>query len=119
MIIYIYSIWREHVVEHKTQTLLYRARLLLEEGRGEAALEQLQCLKPENDAQQGDISYLTGWAYLQLQQWQDVIDALSPLLEEAGLEEQEASLADRERLAHYLLQLGIAAINLSHFDDAA
>lgn len=108
-------------MEQKTpiQTLLYRTRLLLEEGRSEAALTLLQGLETGDATQQKDIAYFTGWAYVQLQQWKKAIYALAPLSEEINKQEQLVNLADRERLAHYLLQLGVAAINLSHFDDAA
>ena len=63
-----------------TQTLLYRARLFLEEGQNDAALSVLTGIHTEDKTQQCDIAYLLGWSYVQLKQWDDAIQTLSPLL---------------------------------------
>ncbi len=97
--------------------MLYRSRLLLEEGRHDAALLVLETIRTENEKQQRDVAYLLGWCYIQHKQWEDAIRVLSPLLEHVE-EEQETSL-ERERLALYLLRLGEAAVNLAHYEDAS
>jgi tetratricopeptide (TPR) repeat protein len=104
------------------QMLLYRARLLLEEGQYEAVspiLERVQC---EDEKQHQELSYLKGWYYIQRKQWDAAIEALEPLLEQhvKDLEtgEQETP-AERERLVLYLLRLGIAAVNLCQYEDAS
>ncbi|MBV9229743.1 MAG: tetratricopeptide repeat protein [Chloroflexi bacterium] len=102
-----------------TQTLLYRARLLLEEGQNETALSVLKGIHSEDETQQRDVAYLLGWCYIQLKQWDDAICTLSPLLEQTlNPGEQETSL-ERERLSLYLLRLGVAAVNLAHYEDAS
>ncbi len=99
---------------------LYRARLRLEEGQYEAALSTLEALAPQDEMQQREVAYLLGWCYIQLKRWNDAIQALSPLLVKymQDVHEPETQL-ERERLAHYLLRLGIAAVNISQFEDAS
>lgn len=103
------------------QTFLFRARLQLEEGNTKTALQVLQELSTEDQQQQQEIHYLTGWAYVQLKCWEQAITMLAPILHKAEeeLKDEQAELTDREQLAHYLLQLGIAAINLEHYQDAS
>ena len=103
-----------------TQLVLYRTRLLLEEGQTEAALSILEAIRPENEKLHDDVSYLLGWCYIRRKQWEEAFAVLSPLLEAAqhGDGEQEA-LLDRERLALYLLYLGRVALYLAHFEDAS
>lgn len=98
------------------QKKLYKARLLLEEGRTEAALDELKTVQINDDQQ--DISYLTGWAYIQLGQWEQARQILTPLLEAAYENDEGRTLADREHLAYYLLKLGAVAIKLAHYEEA-
>src|SRR5690242_16779832 len=100
------------------QMLLYRARLLLEEGRSDEALAALETIRTENEKQQRDAAYLLGWCYIQRKQWKEAIDALTPLAE-IKPEGEVDTLLERERLALYLLHLGEAATNVSHYEDAA
>jgi tetratricopeptide (TPR) repeat protein len=110
------------------QMSLYRVRLLLEEGRTAAALSELEGLQPTNEQQKLDIAYLLGWCYIQSKQWSEavhelneVVGNLSPSLKEAQLTpltELDSPL-ERERLVLCLLHLGIAAVNLSHYEDAS
>lgn len=108
------------------QTLLLRARLQLEEEMTEEAFNLLRTLTTDDEQQQKELRYLTGWAYIQRQEWEQAITTLAPLLSEAEgnlqeeiLRNEHAQLSDRERLVHYLLQLGIAAINLEQYHDAS
>lgn len=112
---------------NKQPDLLFRARLQLEEGNTAAALEALKAFTSPNEQQQQEIQYLTGWAAVQLKDWEQAIIMLAPIVKKAEeelqkveekLQKEQAELTDREQLAHYLLQLGIAAINLEHYQDA-
>ncbi len=100
--------------------LLFRARLQLEEGNTQNALQILQEITSPDEQQQREIRYLTGWTDIQLKHWEDAITSLAPILQRAEeeLKNEQAELTDREQLAHYLLQLGVAAINLEHYQDA-
>lgn len=102
-----------------SQMLLYRARLLLEEGENEAAFSALQSVHTEDEKQQRDVSYLLGWYYIQLRQWDDAIRTLSPLIEQSTHTTNQETLLERERLTLHLLRLGLAAVNLAHYEDAA
>jgi tetratricopeptide (TPR) repeat protein len=101
------------------QKLLYRARLQLEEGQHEAALSVLRATLVEDEKQQREIDYLLGWCYIQQKQWEEAIGVLSPLLEKNGEVREKETLVEREQVALYLLHLGIAAVNLSHYEDAS
>ncbi|QBD79227.1 tetratricopeptide repeat protein [Ktedonosporobacter rubrisoli] len=101
------------------QMMLYRARLLLEEGQNEAALASLEQIHTQDEKQQRYVAYLLGWGYTQLKRWDDAIRVLSPLLEHVHDMDQQETLIERERVALYLLRLGIAAVNLSHYEDAS
>ncbi len=101
------------------QKLLYRARLQLEEGQHEAALSVLRTTLVEDEKQQREVDYLLGWCYVQQKQWEEAIGVLSPLLEKNGSLREKESLIDREQVALYLLHLGIAAVNLAHYEDAS
>src|SRR5205085_560418 len=46
------------------ERLLHRARLLLEEGQNDLALEGLKTIHTDNEEQQQEIAYLRGVAYL-------------------------------------------------------
>src|SRR5579859_4910456 len=115
--------WRNNVVptSQDIKKLLFRARLQLEEETTEEALNVLQALTTDDEREQKEIRYLTGWAYIQRQEWAKAIERLAPMLNDAeeDLKNEQAQLTDREQLAHYLLQLGIAAINLEHYQDAS
>jgi tetratricopeptide (TPR) repeat protein len=102
-----------------THKLLYRARLFLEEGRYEAALKELVAIGPVDEKQQRDTDYLLGWCYVQLKQWNDALRVLSPLVKQISEHGEQGALLERERLALHLLHLGIAAVNLSHYEDAS
>ncbi len=103
----------------QTQTSLNRVRLLLEEGRGEAARAVIDTIHTDTDAQQRDVSYLLGWSYVVNRQWDEAIQTLSPLLTHNTLEDEPETLLERERLAIYLLRLGQTAVNLAHYEDAS
>jgi tetratricopeptide (TPR) repeat protein len=102
--------------------LLYRARLYLEEGRSEEALQSLQALQvlhTTDEQLQRDVSYLLGWCYVQKKQWKEAVEVLSPLLQGVNVTEKYNSLLERELVALYLLRLGEAAVNLGHHEDAS
>jgi tetratricopeptide (TPR) repeat protein len=114
------------------QKLLYRARLQLEEGQYEAALSSLHVLPVEDEKQQREVAYLSGWCYIQGKQWAEAKKVLSPFLERQSklLEEEpfleqpgeileKEPLLEREHLVLSWLHLGIAAVNLSHYEDAS
>jgi tetratricopeptide (TPR) repeat protein len=103
----------------QTQASLNRARLLLEEGRSEAARAVIDTIHAYTDAQQRDVSYLLGWYYVANSQWNDAVQTLSPLLSHTLLEDAPDTLLERERLAIYLLRLGQTAVNLAHYEDAS
>lgn len=99
--------------------LLCRARLLVEEGRYEAALVVLKDMHPDTEKQRHDAAYLLGWCYVQCKQWGDALATLSPLL--VGMDERfdVETPQERERHSMALLRLGLAAVNLSTYDDAS
>jgi tetratricopeptide (TPR) repeat protein len=99
--------------------LLYRARLFVEEGRYDTALELLTTVQPEGEKQRQDVIYLLGWCYVQCKQWEDALKTLSPLL--VGMDDRfdVETLQERERHAMALLRLGVAAVNLSNYEDAS
>ncbi|MBV9020475.1 MAG: tetratricopeptide repeat protein [Ktedonobacteraceae bacterium] len=101
------------------QMQLYRARLLLEEGSNEASLLLLETIRTDNERQRGEVAYLLGWCYIQRKQWKEALLILSPLLHQYQSEVPQEVMRDQERLAYYLLHLGIAAVNLEHYEDAS
>jgi tetratricopeptide (TPR) repeat protein len=101
------------------QMQLYRARLLLEEGSNEASLSLLETIQTDNERQQGDVAYLLGWCYIRRRQWKEAMHILSPLLKHYQSDVAQEATRDQERLACYLLHLGIAAVNLEHYEDAS
>lgn len=102
-----------------TQMVLYRARLLLEEGQTDSALAELRGCHSEDEKQQQEIAYLSGWAYVVQRQWSDVDRVLSPLLEEEMRAWGQAIQLERERIAFCLLCLGLAARKLDLYEDAS
>jgi tetratricopeptide (TPR) repeat protein len=115
--------------KNETQKLLHRARLQLEEGQYEAALDALQGVESEDQKHQKEAAYLLGWCYIQHKRWSEAVKILEPLVQQEEQQETEAlaeqerqeteTLAERERQALSLLHLGIAAVNLSHYHDAS
>ncbi len=102
----------------QTQASFNRARLLLEDGKSEAARVVIDTIQTETDAQQRDVLYLLGWYYISSRQWDDAVQTLSPLLPNTPEVAQE-TLLERELLAIYLLRLGQTAVNLAHYEDAS
>ena len=104
-----------------TQTSLNRARLLLEEGKSEAARTVLEAIQTDTDEQQHDVTYLLGWYYIVSRQWENASQALSSLVTHVTSEGEDAqeTLLERERFAIHLLRLGQTAVNLAHYEDAS
>ncbi|HEX4207454.1 MAG TPA: tetratricopeptide repeat protein [Ktedonobacteraceae bacterium] len=100
-----------------TYTLLYRVRLLLEDGQSEAALQALKAIHIQ-DGQQREAAYLLGWSYALSKQWDEAMRVLSPLLPPAYQQEVSEALSDRARHVLCLLWLGLAAYNLSYYEHA-
>lgn len=100
---------------------LYRIRLMIEEGQDQEALARLDAIRTDDPAEQREITYLRAWYYNRLEQWDEATRYLSPLYDPCDIEENwdEASHSERERRAFYLLWLGNAAVNLSHYADAS
>ncbi|GAC1566961.1 MAG: hypothetical protein NVS3B14_11490 [Ktedonobacteraceae bacterium] len=101
---------------------LRRIRLMIEEGQGEAALEQLDAIPPTDDPQlQKEITYMRAWYYTQKELWSQAVHYLSLLYEAHSIENDwdDASHTERERRAFYLLWFGTVAVNLSRYEDAA
>ena len=104
----------------QTRASLNRARLLLEEGRSEAARAVIDTISTNSDIQQQrEVNYLLGWYYVVGRQWDDAEHTLSPSLTPVTLEDAPEILLERERLAVYLLRLGRTAVNLAHYEDAS
>lgn len=101
------------------QMLLYRTRLLLEEGQNDAALEAIQAIRVEDEKQQQDVAYLLAWCYVQRKQWNEGLQALRPLVKQWDEQNALETLLERERIAFCLLYLGLAAVALAHFEDAS
>jgi len=102
-----------------TQVSLFRARLLLEEGRSQAALSVLETVQPQEEETRYDVTYLRGWCFIQNHRWNDARNVLEPLLLSVWRDDADLDpLPDRERLIIYLLRLGQVAARLAHYDDA-
>jgi len=99
--------------------LLFRARLLLEEGQADKALPIFAAIQSDNEEEQQEITYLLGWCYVSSKRWDDAAKVLSPLPKYVEGDGGEESRIDRVRLAHSLLRLGHAAVNLCQFEDAS
>ncbi|GCF06643.1 tetratricopeptide repeat protein [Dictyobacter arantiisoli] len=99
--------------------LLYRARLLVEEGRYDAALTLLMTMHPEDEKQRQDVTYLLGWCYVLQKRWDDALKTLTPLLAGMDMRFEVETLQERERHAMALLRLGVVAVNLSTYEDAS
>jgi len=99
--------------------LLFRARLLLEEGQADKALPILEAIQNDNEGEQQEIAYFLGWCYVSSKRWDDAARVLSPLPQFVEGDGGEESRIDRVHLAHSLLRLGQAAVNLGQFEDAS
>ena len=106
----------EQIPDNKT--LLFRARLLLEEGQSDAALKILEAIVPEDEKQQKEVAYFLGWCYVLHKRWGDATKVLSSIVSFADDEGESESCIDRERLALCRLRLGYAAVNFCRFDEA-
>ena len=108
-----------------SQTLLFRARLLLEEGQSDRALAVLETFTVDgqaqqlDEAQQAEFDYLLGWCYTERRRWADALRILAPLPGKAEGEGTEESRIDRERRALCLLRLGYIAVNTARYEDAS
>jgi tetratricopeptide (TPR) repeat protein len=109
----------EQMAENKK--LLFRARLLLEEGQSDRALEILEAIVPDDEEQRQEVAYYLGWCYVLHKRWGDANAALSPIIPIADDEEESGEpekRIDRERLALCYLRLGNVAVQFTHYDQA-
>lgn len=106
----------EQMVENKT--LLFRARLLLEEGQSDSALKILEAIVPDDEEQRQEVAYFLGWCYVLHKRWDDANAALSPIIPFADDEGESEHRIDRERLALCYLRLGNVAVQFTHYDQA-
>jgi len=99
--------------------LLYRARLLVEEGRYSAAQSALETIHPDDEKQCQQVTYLLGWCYVQRKWWEEALKTLTLLLKEDDEHLAIEVSQERERHALALLLLGLSAINLASYEDAS
>jgi len=109
------------IEQHDTERLVYRARLLMEEGRDDLALAALEDIQTDNPEERREIAYLSAWCHTRQEHWTDALRLLSPLYTPSSIEDNwnDANHNERERRAFYLLCLGNAAVNLSRYEEAA
>jgi tetratricopeptide (TPR) repeat protein len=102
------------------ELLLLRARLNIQEGRPQEALAVLETIQTEDPEQKREIAYLCAWCYSQQSCWVEAVQHLSSYTPN-NIEDNwnDADHNERERRAFYLLWLGNAAVNLSHYADAS
>ncbi|GCE45940.1 tetratricopeptide repeat protein [Thermosporothrix hazakensis] len=107
-------------------TQVQRVRLALEDRQLSQALAYLQSIVPDDEQRKREIAYLYGWYYVLLQDWEAAIQALSPFVQQnlahpghVDIEEVREIHLEREKIAYFLLYLGIAALNLSLYSDAS
>lgn len=102
------------------ERLLRRARLTIQEGRIEETLADLQAIQTDAPEFQQEIAYLCAWCYQLQEQWVDAVRVLAAYTPD-NIEDDwhDADHNERERRAFYLLWLGNAAVNLSHYGDAS
>jgi len=100
---------------------LRRIRLMLEEGQEEDALAQLDAIQADTPEQLKEINYIHARYSIQKELWNQAVSYLSLLYDAASIEDGwvDASHTERERRAFYLLWLGMAAVNLSRYEDAS
>lgn len=106
----------EQMEENKK--LLFRARLLLEEGQSDSALKILEAIVPDDKGQRQEVAYLLGWCYVLHKRWSDANAVLSPIIPLTDDEGESESRIDRERLALCFLRLGKIAVQFAHYDQA-
>ncbi len=101
------------------ELLLLRARLNIQEGRPQEALDALETIQTDDPEKQREIAYLSAWCYNQQGRWTEAVHYLSQYTPN-DIEDNwsDADHNERERRAFYLLWLGNAAVNLSHYADA-
>ena len=68
----------EQMEENKK--LLFRARLLLEEGQSDSALKILEAIVPDDEEQRREVAYYLGWCYILHKRWGDANTVLSPII---------------------------------------
>ncbi len=104
-----------------TERLIYRAHLLMEDGRDELALAALKEIQSDDPEQQREIVYLSAWCHTRIGNWKEALSLLSPLYTPDSVEDNwsDANHNERERRAFYLLCLGNAAVNLSRYEEAS
>lgn len=101
------------------QLILYRAHLQLEQGQHESVFEILQDCVSQDDKQQQEVTYLSGWAYVLGKQWGEAERMLSPMLDAQTQELGRTIQLERERIAFFLFVLGLAANHLAFYEDAS
>jgi tetratricopeptide (TPR) repeat protein len=102
-----------------TNTLvLFRARLLLAEGKNEQALSELETMQPENEQQQREKDYFLSWCYILDRRWEDAGRLLAPFAGDEDDAGNQQERIERERRLRLLLRLGALALNLGHYEDA-
>jgi tetratricopeptide (TPR) repeat protein len=104
-----------------TERLMYRARLLMEEGQNDLALATLGEIQTDDPEQERQIAYLSAWCHTRLEHWTEALRLLSPLYTPGNIEDNwnDVNHNERERRAFYLLCLGNAAVNLSRYEEAS
>jgi tetratricopeptide (TPR) repeat protein len=102
------------------ELLVRRARLYIQEGQPEEALAALETIKTDDPEQEQEVAYLCAWCYNQQGRWVEAVRYLSSYTPNT-IEDNwnDADHNERERRAFYLLWLGNAAVNLSHYGDAS
>jgi tetratricopeptide (TPR) repeat protein len=98
--------------------LLFRARLLLEEGQSDGALKILEAIVPDNEKQRQEVAYFLGWCYVLHRRWGDAANVLSPIFPFTDDEGESENRIDRERLALCFLHLGYAAVQFTRYEEA-
>lgn len=100
--------------------LVRRARLYIQEGRPEEALTALETIQTDDSELKQEIAYLCAWCYNQQGRWVEAVHYLSSYAPNTVEDNwSDADHNERERRAFYLLWLGNAAVNLSHYGDAS
>lgn len=98
--------------------LLFRIRLLIEEGRSEQAQSELEAMSADDEKHQREKAYFLGWCYVLNKRWDEAMQVLLPFSHHGEEQDEQTERIERERKARSLLRLGYAAINLNHFEDA-
>ena len=105
--------------EKNNKRILNRARLRLEEGQREEALFLLESIQTDDEKERQEKAYLSGWCYTKMRRWDDAMRLLEPIPNLVEAEADEEGRVNRTKLVYCLLRLGLAAINLARWDDAA